>query len=145
MDEYPLDLSLPRKSAEDLLRILERDRVETPCPSLVLAALYLVSVFPELNYPDEVWALAYGHLDGIQITLGDTLDQLRMLRHDVFENPCPSLILAGNFVVIYADTQGLQTPTWVHALANGNLDMWKAVIDVTKDVMAWDDEEAGEV
>jgi len=140
MDEFPLDVAFPRRSADEMLRLLERDRIETPCPSLVMAARYLVSTFPDLNYPDEVWALVHGFLDEIQIILGDTTDQILMLRHDVFENPCPSLILAGNFVNIYAEAQGLETPTWVHALANGNLELWEAVIDVTKEVMDWDDE-----
>lgn len=49
-----------------------------------------------------------------------------VLGRDLFEHPCPSLILAAYGIMVDADTDTL--PGWLLALANGNLELWQDVI-----------------
>ena len=55
---------------------------------------------------------------------------IAMLKADLLERPCPSLILAAGWVL--EDGPRSEIPDWVDALAGGNPEEWESVMEVAK-------------
>lgn len=71
------------------------------------------------------------------------MDLIELIKRDLRDRPSPSLILSARWEVYIRNREGIESPDWLRALADGSTDLWELVCRTAAEELALEEAQDG--